>query len=93
MMHPSGPPTLSATPSPMRITISESGDRTNVRVELAWAGRNLAGTGVAYRHPSDCINDHARQEMATARALSDLAGRLAAHAALARGAGRMTVVR
>ena len=74
MRHPSGPPTLTATPSPMRITISESGGRTSARVELAWGGTNLAGTGVAYRHPSDHLNDHTRQEMATARALSDLAG-------------------
>ena len=92
-MHPSGPPTLGATPSPVRITISECGGRTNARVELAWAGRNLAGTGVAFRHPSDHLNDLARQEMATARALSDLAGHLAAHAVLAQGAGRLTVVR
>lgn len=91
-MHPSGPPILPATPSTMRITLSEDGGRTCARVELAWAGRNLAGTGVAYRHPSDYLNDHTRQEMATARALSDLAGQLAAHAALARGASRLTVV-
>ena len=65
-MHPSGPPTLDPTPSTMRITVDESDDRTRARVELAWAGRNLAGTGVAYRHPSDYLNDHARQEMATA---------------------------
>ncbi len=77
----------------MRITMSESDCRTTARVELAWAGRNLVGTGVAYRHPSDYFNDHARQEMATARALSDLAGRLAAHAALTRDASHLAVVR
>ena len=91
-MHPSGPPTLDPTPA-MRITVNECSDHTRARVELAWAGRNLAGTGVAYRHPSDCLNDHSRQEMATARALSDLAGRLAAHAAHNKGASRLTVVR
>jgi hypothetical protein len=92
-MHPTGPPTLDPTPSTMRITVNESDGRTRTRVELAWAGRNLTGTGVAYRHPSDYLNDHARQEMATARALSDLAGRLAAHAAHNKGASRLTVVR
>jgi Domain of unknown function (DUF1876) len=92
-MHPSGPPTLDPTPSTMRITVDESDGGTRARVELAWAGRNLAGTGVAHRHPSDYLNDHARQEMATARALSDLAGQLAVHAAHARGASRLTVVR
>lgn len=92
-MHPSGPPTLDPTSSTIRITVDESAGGTRARVELAWAGRNLAGTGVAYRHPSDYLNDHARQEMATARALSDLAGQLAVHAAHARGASRLTVVR
>ena len=92
-MHPSGPPTLDPTSSTIRITVDESAGGTRARVELAWAGRNLAGTGVAYRHPSDYLNDHARQEMATARALSDLAGQLAVHAAHARGATRLTVVR
>jgi hypothetical protein len=77
----------------MRITLNEIDGHTRARVELAWAGRNLAGTGVAYRHPSDYLNDHARQEMAAARALSDLAGQLAVHAAQARGASRLTVVR
>ncbi|WP_372512957.1 dsRBD fold-containing protein [Mycobacterium cookii] len=77
----------------MHVSISESAGRTHTRVELAWAGRNLAETGVAYRHPSDYLNDHARQEMATARALSDLADQLAAHAAISRGAARLTVVR
>ncbi|MFZ3267219.1 MAG: dsRBD fold-containing protein [Mycobacterium sp.] len=92
-MHPSGPPALDPTSSTIRITVDESAGGTRARVELAWAGRNLAGTGVAYRHPSDYLNDHARQEMATARALSDLAGQLAVHAAHARGASRLTVVR
>jgi hypothetical protein len=92
-MHPSGPPTLDPTSSTIRITVDKSDGRTRARVELAWAGMNLAGTGVAFRHPSDYLNDHARQEMATARALSDLAGQLAVHAAHARGASRLTVVR
>ncbi|MGA7464364.1 MAG: dsRBD fold-containing protein [Mycobacterium sp.] len=92
-MHPSGPPALDPTSSTIRITVDESAGGTRARVELAWAGRNLAGTGVAYRHPSDYLNDHARQEMATARALSDLARQLAVHAAHARAASRLTVVR
>lgn len=93
MVHPSGFSTRSATPSTMRVTISESAGHTHAKVELAWAGRNLAGIGVAYQHPSDYLNDHARQEMATARALSDLADRLATHAAISRGDAVLTVVR
>jgi len=43
-MHRSGPPSLGPTPSTMRITVNESGGRTRAKVELAWAGGNLAGT-------------------------------------------------
>jgi hypothetical protein len=92
-MHRSSPPSLDPTPSTMRITVNESGGRTRAKVELAWAGGNLAGTGVAYRHPSDYLDDNARQEMATARALSDLACQLKAQAAYDKDAAQLTVVR
>jgi hypothetical protein len=77
-MHRNDPPSHDATHSAMSIAVKERGGRTQAKVELHWAGRYLAGTGVAYRHPSDCLTDEAGQELATARALSDLANRLLA---------------
>ncbi len=38
----------------------------------------MAGVGVAYRHPADCLVCESRQELATARALSDLADQVTA---------------
>ncbi len=73
--------TLNPTHSTMRITINEGGGRTQARVELHSPGGQVAGVGVAYRHPSDYLEDDARQKIATARALSDLAGRLVANTA------------
>ena len=77
-MHRNDPPSHDAPHSAMSIAVKERGGRTQAKVELHWAGRYLAGTGIAYRHPSDCLTDEARQELATARALSDLANRLLA---------------
>ena len=77
----------------MRITVNDSGGSTCAKVELAWAGGHLAGSGVAYRHPSDFLDDNARREMATARALSDLADQLVAQAAHDKDAAQLTVVR
>jgi len=78
MMHHSGPPTLDTAHSTMSITINEGSGRTQAKVELHSPGGHLTGFGIAYRHPSDCLKDEARLKMATARALSDLAGRLVA---------------
>jgi hypothetical protein len=77
-MHRNDPPSHDAPHSAMSIAFKDRGGRTQAKVELRWAGRYLAGTGVAYRHPSDCLTDETRQELATARALSDLANRLLA---------------
>ncbi len=77
-MHRNDPPSRDATRSAMSIAVTERGGRTQAKVELHWAGTCLAGAGVAYRHPSDCLTDKASQELATARALSDLADRLLA---------------
>jgi Domain of unknown function (DUF1876) len=81
MMHHSGPTKLDATRSTMSITINECGGRTQAKVELHSPGGRIAGIGIAYRHPSDYVKDGARRDVATARALSDLAGRLVANAA------------
>jgi hypothetical protein len=77
-MHRNDPPSRDVTHSAMSIAVTERGGRTQAKVELHWAGGCLAGAGVAYRHPSDGLTDKAGQELATARALSDLAHRLLA---------------
>ena len=77
-MHDSDPPSCDRTDSTMTIAVNKWGGRTQAKVELHWAGEHLAGTGVAFRHPADCLTDEAGQKMATARALSDLAERLLA---------------
>ncbi len=86
-MHRNDPPSQDATPSAMSIAVQERGGRTQARVELQWAGTCLAGSGVAYRHPSDCLTGKAGQELATARALSDLADRLLAVSVRGPGTG------
>jgi hypothetical protein len=69
-MHHSDPPSHDGTDSSMSISVKKSGGRTQAKVELHWAGRSLAGTGVAFRHPADCLTDELGQRLATARALS-----------------------
>ncbi|MEE6179338.1 dsRBD fold-containing protein [Mycobacterium sp. 050134] len=60
------------------LAIDERGGRTCVKAELRLGGAHLAGVGVAYRHPSDCLTRETGQELATARALSDLAEQVSA---------------
>jgi hypothetical protein len=55
------------------LAIDEHDGRTSAKVELEWGSSHLAGVGVAYRHPADRLVREARHELATARALSDLA--------------------
>lgn len=69
------------TPQPIAhptftIAIEERAGRTHAKVELHRAGSHLAGTGVAYRHPADYLTSETGQELATARALCDLADQL-----------------
>jgi hypothetical protein len=80
-MPNSGPTILDTTHSTMRITIDERGGRTQAKVELNSPSGRVAGVGIAYRHPSDYLKDDARLQMATARALSNLAGQLVTNAA------------
>ena len=80
-MHHSGPSTFDTTHSTMTIAIDEHRGRTRAKVEFRAPGGPVAGFGIAYRHPSDCLKDDARVKIATARALSDLADRLVETAA------------
>ncbi len=75
-MHRSNPSSRDGADSTMSISVKKSGGRTDARVELHWAGQTLAGRGVAFRHPADCLTQEVAQKLATARALSDLAERL-----------------
>lgn len=74
-MHPGNEPHSRLSPT-FTIAIDEHGGRTHAKVELSWGGSYLAGSGVAYRHPADYLVSVAGQELATARALSDLADQL-----------------
>ncbi len=94
-MRHSDPPSHDGTDSTMSISVEKWGGRTHAKVELHWAGGSLAGTGVAFRHPADCLTDEVGQRLATARALSDLADRLqvAASGSGDHGARLLTIVR
>jgi hypothetical protein len=69
-------PSLNGTDSTMSISVKKWGGRTQAEVELHWAGGCLTGTGVAFRHPADCLTDEVGRKLATARALTILADRL-----------------
>ncbi|OBI57694.1 hypothetical protein A5706_19550 [Mycobacterium sp. E796] len=60
------------------LALDEHRGRTCAKVELRWGSAHLAGLGVAYRHPADRLVREAREELATARALSDLADQVVA---------------
>jgi hypothetical protein len=62
----------------VRLSIDEHAGRTYAKAELFWGGSHLAGQGVAYRHPCDHLAREAGRELATARALSDLAKQVTA---------------
>jgi hypothetical protein len=66
----------SAVQPTFTIALDEREGRTHAAVELHCGGSHLAGLGVAYRHPADYLVSETGQELATARALSDLADQL-----------------
>ena len=68
----------SSTHPTVTLVIDEHSGRTCAKVELDWDGAHLAGLGVAYRHPADHLARKTGQELATARALSDLAEQVTA---------------
>jgi len=76
MHHNSRP--IAATHPMVTLAIDEHGGRTFARAQLRWGSAYIYGRGVAYRHPSDCLASEAGQELATARALSDLADQVTA---------------
>jgi len=76
MHHDSRP--NSPTHPMVTLAIDEHRGRTYAKVELQWGSSHLAGLGVAYCHPADCLARETGQELATARALSDLADQVTA---------------
>ncbi len=76
-MHHNGRPNSALHPT-VTLAIDEHSGRTYAKAQLDWGGTHLSGLGIAYRHPSDCLAREAGQELATARALSDLADQVSA---------------
>jgi hypothetical protein len=76
-MHHNSHPNSSIHPM-VTLAIDEHRGRTYAKVELRWGSSHLAGLGVAYRHPADYLVSKTGQELATARALSDLADQVTA---------------
>ncbi len=76
-MHQNSRP-VSLTDPMVKLVIDEHGGRTYAKAQLRWGGSHLSGLGVAYRHPSDSLVREIGQELATARALSDLADQVTA---------------
>lgn len=71
-----------STGNPMfTVAIDERRGRTCATIELNWGSSHLAGLGVAFRHPTDYLVSETGRELATARALSDLADQLLLNAA------------
>ncbi len=76
-MHHNSRPNSSTHPM-VTFAIDEHCGKTYAKVELQWGILHLAGLGVAYRHPSDHLVRETGEELATARALSDLADQVTA---------------
>jgi hypothetical protein len=76
-MHHNSRPHSSIHPK-VTLAVDEHRGRTYAKVELRWGSSHLAGLGVAYRHPADHLVSETGQELATARALSDLADQVTA---------------
>lgn len=81
------------TDSAISIAVEERDGRTYAKADLRWAGRQLAGTGIAYRHPSDYLISEVGADLATARALADLGDQLLALPRCGVDAGHLTLVR
>jgi Domain of unknown function (DUF1876) len=70
-------PNSSSHPT-VTLAIDEHHGRTYAKVELQLGSAQVAGLGVAYRHPADSLIHDSGEELATARALSDLADKVTA---------------
>ncbi|MEE6177631.1 DUF1876 domain-containing protein [Mycobacterium sp. 050134] len=62
----------------VEVLIEERDERTRAKARLSWAGRHLVGVGLARLDPADEPVDRIGDELAVARALSDLANQLLA---------------
>jgi hypothetical protein len=60
----------------VEISIDEHRKRTRARARLRWRGRHLTGIGIARVNPSDRNIPEIGDELAVARALSNLADEL-----------------
>lgn len=58
------------------VLIEEGGERTRAKARLTWAGETLVGVGLARLDPADEPVASIGDELAVARALSDLANQL-----------------
>lgn len=58
------------------MSVDEERQRTRAVVEMRWRGNVLTGTGLARRNPADRDVPEIGDELAVARALSDLADQL-----------------
>ncbi len=58
------------------VLIEEHAERTRAKARLAWAGKGYVGVGVARLDPADEPVSQIGDELAIARALSDLANQL-----------------
>ncbi len=58
------------------VLIEERDERTRAKARLAWAGESLVGLGVARLDPADEPVAQIGDELAIARALTDLASQL-----------------
>jgi hypothetical protein len=58
------------------VTIDEHDNRTRAKAQLTWRGRHLVGVGSARLNPTDYDVPEIGDELAAARALSDLGHQL-----------------
>ena len=60
----------------VEIEIDEHENKTRAKARLEWRGRHFVGVGVARRNPADYNVSEIGDELAAARALSDLGHQL-----------------
>ena len=60
----------------VEVKIDEHENKTRAKARLKWRGRDYVGTGVARRNPADYNVAEIGDELAAARALSDLGHQL-----------------
>jgi hypothetical protein len=63
-------------PLTVEISIDQHENRTRAKARLDWRGEHFVGVGLAHRNPADYNVSEIGDELATARALSDLGHQL-----------------